>query len=121
MAEENIIKKTGAERQAEVLVSALERASEKDGILLNAKPKTMPRFYDKSLRITPVNALIMAMHSDNGEFKTNVYTMFNETHDRSEAVKKGERSPFHLAEPQSVRQQRQCRGENQPCGIRCSC
>ena len=55
----------------------------------------MPQFYDKTLRITPVNALIMAMHSENGEFKTNSYTMFNETHDRSEAVKKGQKGvPF---------------------------
>ena len=95
MAEENINKKTGAERQAEVLVAALERANKNGGILLNAWQKAMPQFYDKTLRITPVNALIMAMHSDNGEFKTNSYTMFNETHDRSEAVKKGQKGvPF---------------------------
>lgn len=95
MAEENIHKKTGAERQAEVLVAALERANKNGGTLLNAWQKAMPQFYDKTLRITPVNALIMAMHSDNGEFKTNSYTMFNETHDRSEAVKKGQKGvPF---------------------------
>lgn len=95
MAEENINKKTGAERQAEVLVAALERANKNGGTLLNAGQKVMPQFYDKTLRITPVNALIMAMHSDNGEFKTNSYTMFNETHDRSEAVKKGQKGvPF---------------------------
>lgn len=95
MAEENINKKTGAERQAEVLVAALERANKNGGTLLNAEQKAMPQFYDKTLRITPVNALIMAMHSDNGEFKTNSYTMFNETHDRSEAVKKGQKGvPF---------------------------
>ena len=95
MAEENITKKTGVERQAEVLIAALERAREKEGILLNATSKAMPRFYDKTLRITPVNALIMAMHSDNGGFKTNTYTMFNETHDRSESVKKGQKGvPF---------------------------
>ena len=95
MAEENINKKTGAERQAEVLVVALERANKNGGTLLNAGQKAMPQFYDKTLRITPVNALIMAMHSDNGEFKTNSYTMFNETHDRSEAVKKGQKGvPF---------------------------
>lgn len=95
MAEENINKKTGAERQAEVLVTALERANKNGGTLLNAWQKAMPQFYDKTLRITPVNALIMAMHSDNGEFKTNSYTMFNETHDRSEAVKKGQKgAPF---------------------------
>lgn len=95
MAEENINKKTGAERQAEVLVATLERANKNGGTLLNAGQKAMPQFYDKTLRITPVNALIMAMHSDNGEFKTNSYTMFNETHDRSEAVKKGQKGvPF---------------------------
>lgn len=95
MAEENINKKTGAERQAEVLVAALERANKNGGTLLNAWQKAMPQFYDKTLRITPVNALIMVMHSDNGEFKTNSYTMFNETHDRSEAVKKGQKGvPF---------------------------
>lgn len=95
MAEENINKKTGAERQAEVLVAALERANKNGGTLLNAWQKAMPQFYDKTLRITPVNALIMAMHSDIGEFKTNSYTMFNETHDRSEAVKKGQKGvPF---------------------------
>lgn len=95
MAEENINKKTGAERQAEVLVAALERANKNGGTLLNAGQKAMPQFYDKTLRITPVNALILAMHSDNGEFKTNSYTMFNETHDRSEAVKKGQKGvPF---------------------------
>lgn len=95
MAEENINKKTGAERQAEVLVAALERANKNGGTLLNAWQKAMPQFYDKTLRITPVNALIMAMHSDNGEFKTNSYTMFNETHDLSEAVKKGQKGvPF---------------------------
>ena len=95
MAEENINKKTGAERQAEVLVAALERANKNGGTLLNAWQKAMPQFYDKTLRITPVNALIMAMHSDNGEFKTNSYTMFYETHDRSEAVKKGQKGvPF---------------------------
>ena len=95
MAEENINKKTGAERQAEVLVATLERANKNGGTLLNAGQKATPQFYDKTLRITPVNALIMAMHSDNGEFKTNSYTMFNETHDRSEAVKKGQKGvPF---------------------------
>lgn len=63
--------------------------------MLNAGQKAMPQFYDKTLRITPVNALVMAMHSDSGEFKTNSYTMFNETHDRNEAVKKGQKGvPF---------------------------
>ena len=48
MAEENINKKTGAERQAEILIAALERVSENGGILLNTRQKTMPQFYDKT-------------------------------------------------------------------------
>lgn len=39
MAEEVIPKKTGVERQAEILVAALERASQNGGILLNEKEK----------------------------------------------------------------------------------
>ena len=47
MAEEAIPKKTGVERQAEILVSALERASQNGGILLNEKEKLAPHFYNK--------------------------------------------------------------------------
>ena len=91
MAEEVIQKKTGAERQTEILVAALERARENGGVLLNAACKPAPSFYDKSLRLSPGNTLVMAMHSDAGGFKTNVYTMFRETHDRGEAVRKGQK------------------------------
>lgn len=95
MAEEVIPKKTGVERQAEILVEALERASQNGGILLNEKEKLAPHFYNKKLTISPVNALVMAMHSDQGEFQTNAYTLYNETQNRNEAVKKGQKGmPF---------------------------
>ena len=95
MAEEVIPKKTGVERQAEILVTALERASQNGGILLNEKEKLAPHFYNKKLTISPVNALVMAMHSDQGEFQTNGYTLYNETQNRNEAVKKGQKGmPF---------------------------
>lgn len=91
MAEETIQKKTGAERQAAFLVTALERASQQNGVLLNGTKKQTPRFFDKGLRVNPVNALIMAIHSDMGGFKTNSYVLFNDTKNRGEAVRKGER------------------------------
>ena len=91
MAEERIQKKTGAERQTEILVAALENAKKNGGVLLNASRKPAPSFYNKSLRLPPGNALMMAMHSDQGGFKTNVYTMFRETHERGEAVRKGQK------------------------------
>lgn len=95
MAEEVIPKKTGVERQAEILVEALERASQNGGILLNEKEKLAPHFYNKKLTISPVNALVMALHSDQGEFQTNAYTLYNETQNRNEAVKKGQKGmPF---------------------------
>ncbi len=95
MAEEVIPKKTGVERQAEILVAALERASQNGGTLLNEKEKLAPHFYNKKLTISPVNALVMAMHSDQREFQTNGYTLYNETQNRNEAVKKGQKGmPF---------------------------
>lgn len=95
MAEELHPKKTGAERQTEIFVAALERASQNGGVLLNGSQKAAPRFYDKTMLITPVNALVMAMHADQSGFKTNSYIMFNDTHNRSEAVKKGQKGvPF---------------------------
>ena len=95
MAEETIQKKTGAERQAAFLVTALERASQQNGVLLNGTKKQTPRFFDKGLRVNPVNALIMAIHSDMGGFKTNSYVLFNDTKNRGEAVRKGEKgAPF---------------------------
>ena len=95
MAEETIQKKTGTERQAAFLVSALERASQQNGVLLNGTMKQAPRFYDKGLRVNPVNALIMAIHSDQGNYKTNSYVLFNDTKNRGEAIRKGEKGvPF---------------------------
>ena len=95
MAEETIPKKSGAERQTEILVAVLERAGQNGGVFLNSSQKRVPHFYDKPMRITPANALIMAMHSDQGGFKTNGYTMYNGTHNRSEAVMKGQKGvPF---------------------------
>ena len=95
MAEETIQKKTGTERQAAFLVSALERASQQNGVLLNGTMKQAPRFYDKGLRVNPFNALIMAIHSDQGNYKTNSYVLFNDTKNRGEAIRKGEKGvPF---------------------------
>lgn len=96
MAEEaNYPKLSVAERQTEILVAALEKARLNNGMLLNSTEKTFPKFLDKNLRINPVNALMMAMHSDQNEGKTNVYTLFSETKKRGEAVMKGQKGvPF---------------------------
>lgn len=96
MAEEtNNVKQSVAERRAEILVAALEKAQTNNGVLLNSTEKQFPRFLDKQLRVNPANALMMAMHSDQNESKTNVYTLFSETKKRGEAVMKGQKGvPF---------------------------
>lgn len=92
MAEEkeNIPKKTVAERQNDILVAALEKAEQNGGVLMNASSKTMPVLMDKQhMRVSPVNALMMAMHADLNEAKTNVYTQFSEAKSRGESVRSG--------------------------------
>ena len=95
MADEKVIQKSGIERQTEILAAALEKAQTNGGVLLNASQKSYPRLFDKGMIVSPANALIMAIHSDNGEFKTNNYTLFNRTQQRGEAIRRGQKGvPF---------------------------
>ena len=92
---QNIIKRTGLERQKEVLIEALERAAKENGLFLNTNYKQQPHFYNKELQITPVNSLMMAMHSDNGNFKSNAYTTFQNLQANDAAIRRGQKGvPF---------------------------
>ena len=93
--ETEYIKKTGLERQKEVLIEALERAAKEHGLFLNTNYKQQPHFYNKELQITPVNSLMMAMHSDNGNFKSNAYTTFQNLQANNAAIRRGQKGvPF---------------------------
>ena len=93
--ETEYIKKTGLERQKEVLIEALERAAKENGLFLNTNYKQQPHFYNKELQITPVNSLMMAMHSDNGNFKSNAYTTFQNLQANDAAIRRGQKGvPF---------------------------
>ena len=93
--ETEYIKKTGLERQKEVLIEALERAAKENGLFLNTNYKQQPHFYNKELQITPVNSLMMAMHSDNGDFKSNAYTTFQNLQANNAAIRRGQKGvPF---------------------------
>ncbi len=93
--ETEYIKKTGLERQKEVLIEALERAAKENGLFLNTNYKHQPHFYNKELQITPVNSLMMAMHSDNGNFKSNAYTTFQNLQANNAAIRRGQKGvPF---------------------------
>ena len=93
--ETEYIKKTGLERQKEVLIEALERAAKENGLFLNTNYKQQPHLYNKELQITPVNSLMMAMHSDNGNFKSNAYTTFQNLQANNAAIRRGQKGvPF---------------------------
>ena len=93
--ETEYIKKSGLERQKEVLIEALERAAKENGLFLNTNYKQQPHFYNKELQITPVNSLMMAMHSDNGNFKSNAYTTFQNLQANNAAIRRGQKGvPF---------------------------
>ena len=93
--ETEYIKKTGLERQKEVLIEALGRAAKENGLFLNTNYKQQPHFYNKELQITPVNSLMMAMHSDNGNFKSNAYTTFQNLQANNAAIRRGQKGvPF---------------------------
>lgn len=93
--ETEYIKKNGLERQKEVLIEALERAAKENGLFLNTNYKQQPHFYNKELQITPVNSLMMAMHSDNGNFKSNAYTTFQNLQANNAAIRRGQKGvPF---------------------------
>lgn len=93
--ETEYIKRTGLERQKEVLIEALERAAKENALFLNTNYKQQPHFYNKELQITPVNSLMMAMHSDNGNFKSNAYTTFQNLQANNAAIRRGQKGvPF---------------------------
>ena len=90
MQEKNPQEKAADEKQAELLINAMERAKENGGVWLNPSEKTAPRFYPRGVNVSAFNAMTMALHSDQNNYKTNEYTLF------SEAKKRGEIGRAHV-------------------------
>ena len=96
MQEKNPQEKAAADRQAELIINALERARANNGVWLNPQAKTAPRFYPRGVTVSAFNALTMALHSDENGYKTNEYTLFTEAKKRGEAVQSNEHGvPFY--------------------------
>lgn len=88
-------RKTAAERQVELLSTALGSAPSAKGYWLNTSGKTYPSFYPKGLTVSPFNALIMSLHSDKSGSKTNLFMPFSEAKRQGVAVREHERGvPF---------------------------
>jgi hypothetical protein len=95
MKEKSQAEKIAAERQVELLSSALGNAASAKGYWLNASGKTYPRFYPKGLAVSPFNALVMALHSDQTGSKTNLFLPFCEAKKQGMSVREHERGvPF---------------------------
>ena len=74
MTEKNQQEKNAAERQVALLVNAFDKAQENGGVWLNKDGKKAPSFYQKGVSISPFNAIILGLHSDQDNYKTNEYT-----------------------------------------------
>jgi antirestriction protein ArdC len=95
MADKNQSEQHAAERQKELLAQGLERARAEGGFLLNQAGKTAPRLYPRDAGVSAFNALILALHSDRGGYRTNLYTPYPGAKKRGESVQTGEKGvPF---------------------------
>lgn len=95
MADTNQSAQHAAQRQAELVAEALERARAEGGYLLNQAGKAAPKLYPKGNGVSAFNALILALHSDQGGYRTNMYTPYPEAKKRGDAVQTGEKGvPF---------------------------
>jgi hypothetical protein len=96
MQEKNEQEKAAAEKQARLIIDALNNAKENGGVWLNATGKTAPRFYPRGVTVSAFNAMTMALHSDQNHYKTNEYTLFSEAKKRGESVQSKETGvPFN--------------------------
>ena len=96
MTEKNQQEKNAAERQVELLVNAFDKAQENGGVWLNKDGKKAPQFYLKGVTVSPFNAIILGLHSDQSNYKTNEYTLFSEAKKRGESVQSGQKGvPFY--------------------------
>lgn len=66
MKEKSLQEKNAAERQVELITSALGDAADSKGYWLNAAGKSMPKFYPKGVSVSPFNALVMGLNARPG-------------------------------------------------------
>ena len=96
MSEKSQAEQNALDRRKELLKEALDRAAN-GGVFLNAQGKSAPGIYQSGTgsSISAINALTLALHSDQGGYRTNQYISFHEAKKRGDSVQDGERGvPF---------------------------
>ena len=95
MTEKNQQEKMAAARQVELFTRAFDKAKDNGGVWLDNKGRKAPGLYQKHLQVSPFNAIILGMHADQHNYKTNQYTLFSEAKKRGESVQTKEKGvPF---------------------------
>lgn len=84
-------RQTSQERIADLITARLEAAKTNGGFLINADQKTKPGIYNSALQQSAFSKALIAMHSDNNDFKTNVVTFFSDAKNRGESVLSGQK------------------------------
>lgn len=95
MTEKNQQETMAASRQVELFTHAFEKAKDNGGVWLDNNGRKAPELYLKNLQVSPFNAIILGMHADQHNYKTNQYTLFSEAKKRGESVQTKEKGvPF---------------------------
>ncbi len=96
MKEKSPREQSAAHQQAALLVNALNGAVASTGYWLNAAGRNLPKFYPKGITVSPFNALVLGMHTDQSGYTTGLYTMFSDAKQRGEAILQQEHGvPFN--------------------------
>ena len=96
MQEKNTQEKAAAERQVQLLATALEQAKENGGVWLNPNGKRAPALHRKEIGISGFNALVLGLHSDSNKYDTNLYTFYSDARKLNSPVRGNERGvPFN--------------------------
>ena len=66
--------KLARSQQSGLLAGALERSTKEAGLWMNKGCKPYPSFLGNGVRIGAWNAMVLALHSDQGGYRTNLYT-----------------------------------------------
>ncbi len=96
MKEKTQIEKNAANRQVELLTTALEKSKENGGVWLNADRKPKPMLHRKEIGISGFNGLTLALASDQYHYGTNLYTSYMDSRNHNGSVRDHERGvPFN--------------------------
>ncbi|RHM98072.1 zincin-like metallopeptidase domain-containing protein [Bacteroides xylanisolvens] len=87
MTQKNHQEQKASDKQVEMISQALEKATQNNGVFLNAERRPQPSLFPRGKGASGFNALILGLHADEGGYKTGVYTLFNEAKKAEVSIK----------------------------------